>query len=562
MLTIGICNDETSSACLFKNGELLAAVSEERFTRVKMDKSFPLKSIKFLLKKFNRGLNDINIAYSWAKGFDPELIEYYLNRFLICNDVSQKNVFLEKIKFDKIRDEKGRKIFNEWFHQNCKNCHLTTVYHHEAHAASCSLLSDFDNGICLTVDGVGDFESLGVWRFDRKNILHPLQRIYSSTSSDSLGYFYGRIAGLLGFTPMRHEGKVTGLAAHGDPNKALNLMREMIIFKDGILKSNLGDLYKPYFKPYSKKLIERISEFKKEDIAAAAQKHLEEILTNLIIYIIEKNNIKKTNLMCAGGVFSNVKLTQKLKEIPNINNIFVQPQMGDGGLCLGAAAISQHREGLEIKPMRNVFLGPDIDLKEFINKYGTDTSLKIKKIKDLKNIICNDLNNNLVIGLVRGKMEFGPRSLCHRSIICRTSNSEINSIINKRLGRNEFMPFAPVMREEVAEKELINFNKDDITLEYMTSTINCSKNFSIKSPAVVHIDETARPQIIKKNKDKFMWELLYTWEKVSSELSLVNTSFNSHEEPIICYPDEAINALKKNIVDVIFIEDYRIVSKA
>ena len=301
-------------------------------------------------------------------------------------------------------------IFNRWFKDNCKNNNLSTFYHHEAHAASCSLLSKFDNGMCLTVDGVGDFESLGIWKFDRKSQNQPLKRIFSSTTSDSLGYFYGRITGLLGFKPMRHEGKITGLAAHGNPEKAIHIMRKMINFEDNIIKSNLGDLYKPYFSPYSKSLVNLLGKYKNEDIAAAAQKHIEDILIKLLISKLHENKISKINLMCAGGVFGNVKLTQKLKN-PAINNIFVQPQMGDGGLCVGAAAIAQHQAGYTINPINNVYLGPEIKISFFLEKYSNDTSIIIKKINDLEESICNDLENNLLIGLVKGKMEFGPRAL-------------------------------------------------------------------------------------------------------------------------------------------------------
>jgi len=558
LYTIGICNDETSSACLFLDGKLIAAVSEERFTRKKMDNSFPFKSIDYLLSFCDKKIEEVDIAYAWAKSFDPNLINNYLERDKLNNTAEAKDIFRERIKFDNLRDKKGLNEMIDWYKKSKPIDSFNHFYHHEAHAASCTFLSPFNNGICITVDGVGDFESLTIWKFDRLKKTKPLEKIYSSTTSDSLGYFYGRITGLLGFKPMRHEGKITGLAAHGDPIKALPLMKKMIDFEDGKIIGKLGKFFKPYFQPYNKELIKAIEKYEKEDIAAAAQEHIENLLTKLITYQFAKNNITTANLMCAGGVFGNVKITQKLKELPIIKNIFVQPQMGDGGLCIGAAALSQNLKGYQIEPLSDVFLGPSINVEDFTKKFENDEEVSISKPDNLIDSICDDLLSSNVIGLLRGRMEFGPRSLCNRSILFKTSDKKINHNLNKRLDRTEFMPFAPVIREERAKEAFEGYKNSDLTLEYMTSTIDCTDYFKSASPAVVHIDQSARPQIIKKEKNSFIWDLLVKWENLSDEPSLVNTSFNSHEEPIICNAEEAIKALKNNIVDIVYIEDYRV----
>lgn len=552
-ITLGICNDETSSACLFENGKVIAAVSEERFSRKKLDNSFPIQSIEYVLSHCDYSVDQIQIAYSWTKGFDPTLLNQYLQRFSDCSTEEEKKIFSERIDNDIERDKKNKNEFFSWCSENSvKN--IDHYYHHESHAASACLLSPYDDGICLTADGRGDFESLVVWEFDRSNIHSPLKKIFSATSSDSLGYFYGRITGLLGFSPMRHEGKITGLAAYGNYKIALHLMEKMITFKDGKLLSKMGEFYKPFFKPYSEELIEQISKFSKEDIAAAAQYHLEKILCDIINYILDLKNIKSSNLMLAGGVFGNVKATQKLKELPRIKNVFVQPHMGDGGLCVGAAALSQHQNGIKINPLTDVYLGPSIDV-DSIFKFS---DFNISKCKNIEEEICNDLIDNKVIGLVRGRMEFGPRALCNRSIIYKTSDTTINDWINKKLNRTEFMPFAPVVREEVAEKCFICYNQDDVTLKFMTSTIECSEEFIQKCPAVVHVDKTARPQIVHKTTNFFMWKLLKKWEELTGEMSLVNTSFNAHEEPIVCSIKDVLNSLKDNTVDIVYIENYKI----
>ena len=556
MYILGICNDETASACLLKNGEILAAASEERFTRVKQDNSFPIKSINYVLKHANINLEDVEIvSYSWFKGFDKSLLIRDLERYKNIREV-EKSIIIERIEWEIKRDEKKRKEFDEWVKKNKKNKKFVVkdYYHHTAHAASASFYSEFKDGIVLTSDARGDFESLTISRFDRSRSV-SLQKIYSATSSDSLGFFYGRITGLLGYEPMKHEGKITGLAAFGNYKKSLNMMKKMIDYKNGEIKANLGDFYKPFFRPYSAKLKKIIKSQTKEDIAAGAQKHLENCLIKILNFYLKKYKIKNTNLMLAGGVFGNVKINQVLKEMKQINKLFVQPQMGDGGLCLGAAALSANEQNIKVKPMLTAYLGPTpTKIISFKGKFR-----KKKILENLTSRICQDLKDSKVVGLIRGRMEFGPRALCNRSIIYKTSDKTINKWLNERLSRTEFMPFAPVIRSETANKYLLKVDIKDITFRFMTSTVKCSKEFQNKCPAVTHIDGTARPQIVEKKENEFMWQLLKMWEKESGEFSLVNTSFNAHEEPIICDYKEALDALDKRIVDVLYIENFRFV---
>ena len=283
--TLGVCNGETSSACLFKDGSLVSAVSEERFSRVKMDESFPQKSINYIISEHNLELEDLDqVAYSWSKGFDESILNIYTERSadLIKNSIDSYNIFQERINVEISRDVIKRNEFWHWARTNLsKNLYknIYTCYHHEAHAFSAALLSPFNKGLVLTADGRGDFESATVWFFDRSTN-YPLKKLYSNTSSDSLGFFYGRITGLLGFKPCRHEGKITGLAALGDAKKALSSMEKMIDFSDGKIIGKLSNCYRPFYTNYSKELKDLIAEYSKEDIAASAQLHLENLLKN------------------------------------------------------------------------------------------------------------------------------------------------------------------------------------------------------------------------------------------------------------------------------------------
>ena len=155
-------------------------------------------------------------------------------------------------------------------------------------------------------------------------------------------------------------------------------------------------------------------------------------------------------------------------------------------------------------------------------------------------------------------MEFGPRALCNRSIIYKTSDFTVNKWLNKRLKRTETMPFAPVIREELCTKAFKQYSKQDTTLYFMTSTINCTKKFIDKSPAAVHIDSSARPQIVSKQRDLMMWSLLKKWEQKSGEMALLNTSFNVHKEPIVYNYEDALKSLVNGVIDVLYLNIFRI----
>ena len=561
MNILGICNDETASACLMLDGTIVAAVSEERFSRLKMDSSFPVQSIHYCLDTQGFSLNDIDIiAYAWSKGFQQDLLPLYVDKAaLFSNDKQSLSILGARVQLEIDRDKKKRDEFDQWVDSNVdlSRTIIKDFYHHEAHAASAAYYSPFDNGLVYTSDGRGDFEACTIWRFDRQSS-KQLTKLYSALSLDSFGFYYGRITGLLGFQPMRHEGKITGLAAYGDRNAAIDLCKQMIRVSDGRVESHIGDYYAPFFQPYSDLLIKAIAQYTKEDVAASAQYYLECMMTDLLEFYLQKQPENRLNIMAAGGVFGNVKVTHKLKQLDKVASVYVQPQMGDGGLCLGACALA-NEQALSSKAhakrhtseLTSMYLGPyasDTYSNNSQTRFATISQKQFDRNTGPKEL-AQSLNKDRVIGLIQGRMEFGPRALCNRSIIYRTSDVTINDWLNKRLNRNEFMPFAPVLKEEKAMDIISGYDPNDITLHFMTSTVDCTETFAQEHPAVVHIDGTARPQIITKTSNPFMWDVLGEWEKVSGEIALVNTSFNTHEEPIIRDLYDGLNALDNKVID-------------
>ena len=565
MKILGIANDETSSACLFVNGELVAAVSEERFTRKKMDDSFPEQSIQYCLSSAGITLNEIDvISYGWSKGYPEDILMKDLIRYGSITTQAGKDLFIERVKVEQKQDSLTRSEFWNWI-ANANLGDRTKVedfYHHESHAYSACMMSGFGKSVVLTCDGRGDYESLSLSVFDPSTF--RLKKLFSSGSADSLGFFYGRITGLMGFKPCRHEGKITGLAAFGNYNNTLQLMKKMIDFDGNKIVSNLGNYYRPFYTNYSEELVTEIEKFSKEDICAGAQQHLEVCLTSLVKYLYGEFNLDGLPLCLAGGVFGNVKVNQKLKELEGVREIFVQPQMGDGGLAIGSACASLARRKHHVKFQPSMALGPtggsDEEISELKAEYQNLMKFEFFEDSDLINKMVSELKKDKVVGLVRGRLEFGPRALCQRSILYKTSDASCNDWLNKRMNRTEFMPFAPVMTSERAGDYLLNFSKTDLSFLFMTSTVEVSKEFGRLCPAVTHVDNTARPQVVFKNMDPWLWDLLNSWHEVSGEPALINTSFNKHEEPIVCTYREALSNLQDYVIDVLVLDNW-VVSK-
>lgn len=554
MTILGIANDETASACLIQDGKLVAAVSEERFTRVKMDNSWPANSINYCLDFGNTSLEEVDyIAYGWSAGFNAEkhLLNYF-DRIVYetKNNPEGLNIFRERIEVEIERDQKKRDEFWAFIEEHDLKEKAFTYDHHESHAYSAYSCSPFENALVVTCDGRGDFMAFSVGEFSPDGVNY----LYRGSSVDSLGFFYGRITGLLGYRPHRHEGKVTGLAAHGDPQKLLPQMREMIYVKDGKVYGQSGDFYRPFYTNYSDPLKKLIEENTREDVAAAAQYHLEECVTEIVTHYVNETGAEYVCL--AGGVFANVRANQCVMEIPGVKNIFVQPQMGDGGLCVGAAANLLYDKGVHKVEMENVYLGPEYSNDEIENVLKKVDNISFENVGDPTEAAVEAIKNNEVIGWYNGRMEFGPRALCNRSIIYHCNDTTVNDWLNERMDRTEFMPFAPVTLEELAPKCYKGWKKSHVASRYMTVTYDCYDEMAENCPATVHIDGTARPQVVNEFNNPKMYKFLKAYYEKTGGLSLINTSFNRHEEPIVNRPEEAVEALSQGMVDLLVIGNF------
>ncbi len=563
MYILGLHNAEDSGVCLLKNGKILDVVNEERLTRKKLQGGFPKRSLNYILKKNKLTLDKIDFyAYGWYNKQNDysKYITKVINRIKDCNlrDPNTLNIILERINSEFKRDEITYKQFLGAL-KTYKIPRKKVLFfdHHNSHAWAAFACSPFTKSFVFTMDARGDLKSASVSIANKKDGLTEVQY---NLSLDSLGFLYGQITYYLGFVPHRHEGKVTGLAAYGDPLKTRHIFEKLIYWNGEKIESNIG-YYKPFFTNLDFKLKKDLQKFKREDIAAGLQHHCENLVLKYIKYWIKKINRPDIKSIClAGGLFANVKINQAVKEIKGIKNLFVFPSMGDGGLTVGAAFNLNYNIFKKSKfKLKHVYYGPsynDKQIKFEILKFKKQ--LVFKKYRNIEDEIVKQLIEKKVVGFFQGRMEFGPRALGARSILFHTRDHHVNDWLNKKLKRTEFMPFAPVTPVELAKKCYIKWQKTDNCTPFMTQTFKCTKHFIKNHPAVVHIDGTARPQTIDRKHNRIYYNVVKKYCKLTGENALINTSFNQHEEPIVCNPNDAIKSLLANNVDVLAIGNYLI----
>lgn len=568
MNILGICNANDSGAAIIKGGKLIASVNEERFIRKKLTSKFPINSIEYVLKEANLKIEKIDYigCGAWS-GINLDETAPILNQEKFKKNQQGSFAKLkaeERINASKKSDLAAKNRLLE----DCKKNgipleKINFCDHHLSHALVAFYPSKFDEAVVLVADGRGDFRSTSLWKADRK---HGLKNIHTVSELNSVGAMYGYMTKILGYTPDRHEGKLTGLSARGKHTELCDYLNESIWFneKTGQIETVYGDYYLPNMKAELPKLTNLLKKFPKEDFAFAAQFVLEKVLIDYLTYYLKKEFPNKNiNLCLSGGCVANVKLNYEINKIAQVKDIYVSPAMGDGGNALGGAIYCMIEKSNQKKlDMETVYLGPRFT-HEAITKVCKKNQLKYKMISNDEkiDIAANYLNQEKIIGWFQGRMEYGPRALGSRSILASAKDKHINDSLNKRLNRTEFMPFAPATIDELAPLCFENWDSQNNCARFMTTCYECTSFMIENCPATVHIDNTARPQVVRFNDNPDYYNLIRRYYKVSGRPALINTSFNHHEEPIVCTPEDAIRSFKKGNVDILFIENIMITNQ-
>jgi len=563
MYILGLHNDEDSGVALLKDGRIIDAVSEERLNRKKLYKGPPELSLQYVLAKNGITLSDINhVAYGWhGRQNDYRSYARKLTRRLVRamhENPDAGAIMSERIDVEFSRDDETRREFEAWMaDMGWTSDRITFLDHHAAHCWGAFGCSPFEEAFVFTFDGRGDLKSTTVSTADTHKGLSEQDYLLSF---DSLGFLYGQITHYLGFTPHRHEGKVTGLAAFGNPAKTLPLFRKLVSFDEGEFVAHISP-YRPYYTNMHPGLIAELNRFSKEDVAAGVQVHCEELIASYVAYWIKKIDRPDIRSVClAGGVAANVKINQRIAELAGVDHLYVFPHMGDGGLPLGSAIQTQfHLTGQAKVQMDTVYLGPsydDAEIEALLKKNAG--KLDFERFGDKTAETVQDLVDQKVIGWFDGRMEYGPRALGARSILFHTRDRNANDWLNRRMRRTEFMPFAPVTPDVYAAESYKGWDPEDRCVRFMTRTHDCTEAFKAGHPAVVHIDGTARPQIVRPELNGDYYRVVRAYCDRTGERALINTSFNAHEEPIVCSPDDAINSLLDGVIDILAIGSFRV----
>lgn len=566
-----------SAACLVVDGRIKAAAEEERFRRIKHWAGFPSEAIRYCLDAGGIPLSEV--AYL-AVNSDPRA------NLLRKAVYSVRNHPDPRLVLDRLRNARKKStvidMLRQTFPQEVFRGHLRQIEHHYAHLASCFYSSPFFEAAAVSVDGFGDFASsawgLGVGTkvavHDR--ILYP----------DSLGIFYQALTQYLGFPHYGDEYKVMGLAPYGKP-KYMDAMRQIVHLEEGgkftlnqrffrhakekidYRWENVAPVVGTLYTPAIEELLglarqsQEPLQSRHYDIARSVQAMYEEAFFHLLLAVYDR--YKVSNITLAGGCAMNSVANGKITRSTPFKQVFIQSAAGDAGGALGAAlALWYDIERISPREeMTHAFWGPsfsDDDISGLLRKASNalrDEGCHVRQVVDdgeLCRTTAAAVADGKVVGWFQGRMEWGPRALGNRSIVCDPRRDDMKAVLNAKIKKREsFRPFAPsVLREAVAEWFEID---DEVPFMMKVFPIRESKRKLI--PAVTHVDGTGRLQTVRKEQNPQYYQLIKSFQELTGIPMVLNTSFNENE-PVVCKPEEALDCFLRTKMDVLVMEHWYI----
>lgn len=566
---LGLGTEGDSGAAVIEDGRIVAAVNEERLCRMKLVTGFPRLALAEVLRLSGSSLDDFDAVLIGGR---DDLFVNELQPFDGWFQKTPKGVgghvkkaagrlaryrnrlpFLEPGYYTLLTPTfmyRRHALRNVLRREYGVRCPIVFVDHHLAHVTSAYFTSGFRDALVLSVDGGGDGKSAAVWAV-RDGVFTELQ---STTAFNSLGNYYAYITHLCGFKAMKHEGKITGLAAHGEPIYA-PLLREFINEHAGDFV-NVGGVA---FHSALDALLARLpAGWKKEDLAASIQRHFEELVRRFVSHWVEKTGLR--NLALAGGVFANVRVNQEVHRLPNVERVFIHPNMSDAGLAAGAGlaacmpGVLRRTMPHTPEPLKDVYLGPDLDedsIRQALGEAGVEP--EESGGEPIEERIAELIAKGYVVARASGRMEYGPRALGNRSILYQPTDKSVNDWLNVNLRRTEFMPFAPSTLWEARDQCFEHMTGAEHTAEFMTITFDCSDWSHKELSGVVHLDGTARPHLVRRDRNPGFHRIIEAFRRRTGLPAVINTSFNMHEEPIVCTAKDCVRAFLDGNIDYLAI---------
>lgn len=554
------------SAALYIDGELVAAAEEERFTRDKHARNtMPAEATRFCLAQAGLSPADIQVvAVPYAPiGLATPARWHYARRYWYAPDRALDALFNGNRRYrryaGRIRDMLQGLGF-DW-----QRLEFEPVEHHLAHAASCYLLSGFNEKTAiLGIDGKGEYATT-FFGYGEGGRIHRIREFYDP---DSLGGLYGALTEYLGFEMLDGEYKVMGMAPYGDA--ARYDFSRLASFADGELRVNtrLANViglrrYKEqgrgfYFSPELVRWLgpRRVGDVADEPYihyAASMQALFEQLSLQMMDHYLGDIMAETGLLAFSGGGALNVKLNQKIIARPELQELFVQPASGDSGTAVGAAAYACQRRGVKPAKMNHVYLGPSFTNEQVIQACRTHPGIPVTELlDDVPAQVAKLLAQGDPVAWFQGRMEFGPRALGARSILGCPSIEGVADRINEQIKfRERWRPFCPSMLERVAR----DMFKVDHPAPFMTFTFEVNEPWKSRVPEVVHEDGTARGQVVDRDSNPRYHALLEEMEKLTGNAVVLNTSLNRRGEPVVCTPGDALDMFFGSDLRYLVMED-------
>jgi carbamoyltransferase len=549
-----------ATAALFDGYTLKSAVQLERLTRLKGDGHiFPDPAIDEVLSIAGATRRDVDVVV-FSRGMFPTRYYRTLEGWRWLHEQYRgyvkgrtRRMLVEDLV--RLRTTRATDVFDVASFQRelgFRDGVVTDFYnHHEAHALAPLFYSPWNDAFLATADAGGDMVHYS-YRHFADGALTTLfggdECIVAPPPEDSLGKMYSAATKALGFRPVRHEGKVTGLAAMGEPVLARKIAARFSVDEAGRIHCNLPT--DRHIRVFIRLLAGGV---RREDVAASVQKVLEDVMLLSLQRMLARHPSR--NLGASGGIFANVKLNRLLAEELPLDELFIFPAMGDEGLAVGGVLCwLLRRDGLKAwlanrQPLGDVYLGRDHS--DAIDGALSGTTGVRRTGEPPVDGAVRRLAAGEIGAIYTGRMEYGPRALGARSILANPSRRDTHDLLNLRLDRSEFMPFAPVIAAERAADVFDITPVNARACRYMTIACDVRPEWRARIPAVVHVDGSARPQIIERADNPTYYDILTAFERATGLPVLVNTSFNVHEEPIVNAPGECVQALVDGRVDFV-----------
>ncbi len=557
-ITLGLnCYNHNSSLSLIIDGEIVWAAEEERFNRSKYSDVFPFMALTTALKQFNLSPNDIDtIAFCWDLKYGLKMrIPYLLSRFydpITAFYVSGLDRYA-KAKMMSLLPRIIRSI-------GLENAKFVSVPHHLSHAASSFYSSPFDSAAIISIDGVGEWETIWQGVGEGKKI----RKICSTSFPNSLGFLFDAFCVYLGFRRREDAGKVMGLGAYGNPQKFHKIFNKIVkLNENGNIQIDMTffDWHRKYVSGnmFSQKLVKELgspklykNEFEQRhyDIAAALQNRFEDAMLHIAAHTAKISGKKK--LCLAGGCALNCLANERIFNETSFDDIFIFPAATDAGAGLGAGLFTAIQNGAERKQINDVYIGPGYSVAEYktaLEKFNLNFTVS----ENVCSEIADELVAGKIIGWFQGRMEFGPRALGNRSILCNPSLHSMKDIVNTKVKHREgFRPFAPACPLDDAN----TFFDINHPSPWMLFGVPVKNEYKKKLPAITHEDGTARLQTVTKDENILFYNLLKSFGKKNGIPILLNTSFNIAGEPVVCSPIDAIKCFLDTGIDILVLGNF------